>query len=53
MVRKTWGALKQWVEALIDERIEHAFGRDASNEASRRWELERELEIRLLTPGDD
>ena len=49
MDEKTFELLKDWVEAVIDKKIQDAFGRDGLHESIRRREFETELKARLLS----
>lgn len=40
---KQFEMLREWIEAIVDEKIEQAFNRDSSIEGLRRMRLETEL----------
>jgi CHASE1-domain containing sensor protein len=44
MTREQLGALKEYIEAVIDEKIQEAFGRDSGSEYLRRHAAEEALE---------
>jgi hypothetical protein len=47
MSPELWELFSKWVEALIDEKIEQAFGRDAGSEWCRVYELSQEIKEKL------
>ena len=52
MTKHEFTALVDFIDALIDEKIADAFGRDALHESIRRSEFEKELK-EILVDEDD